>query len=409
MKLLYVSEAYPWPLTGGGIMRHYHLIRGLSQQHDVTLLSLMPPTLNPDFPPSPIESLCSEVISLDFRTLRPLAVYLRYHPYAPIPKRITNALFGPWSMPGARWSCREIVDAIRPVVARGFDAIWADQSYIAEAVWYAGGRRLVADVDDVLWTMQQRELAQMPAYQSKPLHYLEMVKLSLYERSLPRWIDRLVLSKDADRRYFSGNPNHIHVIPNGYDAVARADASHEDPYTLLFVGSLDYAPNQVAVKDFVRDIFPLVRARVPAAKFCVVGKDPPQEILALDDGSAIRVHATVPSTLPYYERAAVCVSPLQLGGGTKLKVLEAILRGLPLVATPVSMEGIPLEPGRHFELATSADEFAVACVTLLNDTARRARLRDTGAREILLAEFDWDRIGAKAAAVVETLHRSGSP
>jgi glycosyltransferase involved in cell wall biosynthesis len=153
-------------------------------------------------------------------------------------------------------------------------------------------------------------------------------------------------------------------------SMAPLDAAGTEPATLLFVGNFNHVPNLDAALHLAADIFPLIRQRRPDALLRLVGERPPVEVAA----SGVELTGRVPDVLPYLDAATVVVAPLRLGGGTRVKVAEALAAGKAVVAYPSALDGLDVEHGRHVLVARDAREFVVAVSSLLDDQPRRVAL-----------------------------------
>jgi glycosyltransferase involved in cell wall biosynthesis len=171
------------------------------------------------------------------------------------------------------------------------------------------------------------------------------------------------------------------------------------PPTILYIGTLSWPPNVNAVRFLVDDVLPRVRRSLPGARLTVVGKTPPPEIqrLAREDGR-ITVAANVDDVMPYFRDAHVLAVPLQAGGGTRLKILEAFAAGLPVVSTAVGCEGLRVQDGQHLVVAERED-FAGAIASLLSDPARAQALAER-ARVVARERYDWHVVGERACDAV---------
>ncbi|MBC7677946.1 MAG: glycosyltransferase, partial [Pseudorhodobacter sp.] len=194
-------------------------------------------------------------------------------------------------------------------------------------------------------------------------------------------------------------PGPSTVVPNGVDLVAFSPSPVPRTPTLLFTGTLSYLPNVDGLQWFCRVVFPLVQAQVPDVVFHVVGRDPTPQIRALADVPGIVLSADVPSVKPFLAASRVCVVPLRVGTGSRLKALEALASGRPLVGTTVGPAGLGLT-----DQAVTADDpsaLADAIVTLLLDDARADQLAAAG-RQYVEESFGWDSV---ARPLVEHLAR----
>jgi glycosyltransferase involved in cell wall biosynthesis len=160
---------------------------------------------------------------------------------------------------------------------------------------------------------------------------------------------------------------------------------------ILFTGKMDYRPNIDAVLWFVRHVWPLILQRIPAARFYIVGKHPAPQIARLTTEPRVTVTGYVPEVLPYFGGSDVCVVPLRVGGGTRLKVLEAMAAGVPLVSTSLGAEGIGLVAGEHALIADSPQPFADAVLHLLGHPALAGAMA-ASARKFVWARYDWKEI-----------------
>jgi glycosyltransferase involved in cell wall biosynthesis len=178
-------------------------------------------------------------------------------------------------------------------------------------------------------------------------------------------------------------------IPFGTDFVGRAFGGHSAGADVLFVGNFVHPPNIDAATRLVREIFPRVLGTHPDASLHVVGANPPPELRAAS-GRAVTITGRVPDPVPYIERAAVVAAPIRFGGGMRVKVLEALAAGKPLVASRLAVEGLELADGDQFVAAESDEEFADRICDLLADEPLRQRL-GARAREWAVENLNWER------------------
>jgi glycosyltransferase involved in cell wall biosynthesis len=170
---------------------------------------------------------------------------------------------------------------------------------------------------------------------------------------------------------------------------------------MVFTGSMDWLPNEDGVEYFVSQVLPLVRREVPDAQFWAVGRRPSAALRALVS-ETVHVTGTVDDIRPYLDRGAVCVVPLRSGGGTRIKIFEAMSMGKPVVSTTVGAEGLPVTHDRDILLADSPEDFARATVELLRDPARRRRLGGA-ARELVQANHSWAAVGAHFDTILSSV------
>jgi glycosyltransferase involved in cell wall biosynthesis len=200
-----------------------------------------------------------------------------------------------------------------------------------------------------------------------------------------------VTVSEVDRRLLlTTNPRlRVDVIPNGVDTKIYQPLPEGDSTpALVFVGNMDYRPNVDAMMYFCSQVLPRVRCALPDVQMWIVGINPRAEVRHLE-GEGVHVTGRVDDVRPYYARSTACVVPLRAGGGTRLKILEAMAFGRPVVSTTIGCEGLDVVDGEHLFIADSADEFAEQTVRLLLDEALRRRVA-TEARRLAETCYDWD-------------------
>jgi glycosyltransferase involved in cell wall biosynthesis len=214
------------------------------------------------------------------------------------------------------------------------------------------------------------------------------------ERRSTRDVAVLFATSVRDRDIFERElgVSHVTVVPNGIDLTEFAPASGGgQAATILFSGLMSYYPNQQAVRWFLDEVFPAVLRRVPTATLVVAGAAPPRWLLARAC-ERVRVTGPVPDMRPYLEEARAFVAPLWIGGGTRVKILEALAVGRAVVSTTVGAEGLEARHGESILLADDASEFARHLVNVLTDAPLARALAEEGRRHVA-RHFDWDAIG----------------
>lgn len=191
------------------------------------------------------------------------------------------------------------------------------------------------------------------------------------------------------------------VVPNGVDIEYFSQVSETQDPSMIYTGGMNMFANRDAVMYFVNHIWPSVKAARPDARFDIVGQDPPQELLAkMSEDSGLRVHGYIDDVRPLVAKAAVYVVPIRVGGGTRLKVLDALAQGKPIVSTSIGCEGIRVTAGHNIELEDDPGAFARRVVALLNDPERRRELGGN-ARRLAESNYAWGPIGKRLEAVYE--------
>jgi len=236
-------------------------------------------------------------------------------------------------------------------------------------------------------------------------------RMLAYEDNALQRFDGILTVSDADsetfhRLYPDVCVKPMWVIPTGVDTDYFApDGTSPSGPRLVFTGSMDWLPNEDAMLYFCREVLPLIRAEEPRARLTIVGRTPTPAVRALAD-EHIEVTGTVADVRPFVRRASVYVVPLRIGGGTRLKIFEAMAMGQAVVSTTVGAEGLPITGGEHALIADGPRAFADAVLSLLRDSRRREALA-TAARKLVVDHHDWSvAAGVLDAALTECSARS---
>ena len=233
----------------------------------------------------------------------------------------------------------------------------------------------------------------------------EAAKMGTVERAAVRAAAAVLATSEADAEVFrSWGGERVEVVPNGVDTAAVTFAPPSSRHELLYVGQYGYRPNEAAAVELVTEVLPLVRAAVPDATVALVGRNPSEAVRALE-GGGVGVVGAVDAVLPCLHHARAVVVPLRAGSGTRLKILEAMAAGTPVVSTPLGAAGIDAVDGEHLLLGESAADLAAQTVRVLTDDDLAAGL-STAARALVEQRYDW---GVLAPVVADVVHGLTSP
>ena len=238
----------------------------------------------------------------------------------------------------------------------------------------------------------------------KQMYGLEFRKMLRYEEAEVRRFHHIVAVSENDRALMTRwtDPGRITVIPTGVDlAQYRPDPNDTERGPVIsFVGAMDWEPNIDGLEYFCSEIFPAIRAEIPEARFRIVGRNPDRRVARWASDS-IEVTGRVPSVVEHLRQSAVVVVPLRIGGGTRLKIYEAMATGKAVVSTTVGAEGLDIRHGRDIMLADDAKSFAQAVIMLLRD--RELRQRYERAAVETAARYDWPAIGERFGEILQTV------
>jgi glycosyltransferase involved in cell wall biosynthesis len=388
LRVAIVDEELPYPPTSGKRIRTLNLTLRLAKRHDLTYLCHR----NADA--SEARRAQAFFAEGGVRTVvvdRPVPPKSGPGFYA----RLAANLLSPLPYSVSSHTSRGLTDALRRHAASDAVDLWhCEWTPYAESLRAVPGRRVVVahNVESVIWRRYYET-------EGNPLKrwYIgrQWRKFERFERAALAGADRTVAVSGVDAERFRRDfgVRRVEVVENGVDTqFFRPGSARREPGRLLFLGSLDWRPNLDGVSCLLDTVFPGVRAAEPGATLEVVGRNPPDWLrrrVAETDGVAL--HADVPDVRPFLAHCAVLVVPLRIGGGSRLKILEALSAGVPVVSTRVGAEGLCLEPGRDLSVSAGIDDLATVLIGALRSPGRMARQAASG-RERVLARYDWETL-----------------
>lgn len=427
MRLLLLTPQLPYPPRQGAAMRNYNIARLLSSEAEVSLLSfpsdyecpealprLRESCARVEVAPRPHRRRSDRLATLLFRATPDLATRLASVEFA----RMLSELLSTDSFDLVQVEGLELAGYVLPVLQRQV------RRRVAPGGWTAvSGPLFVLDEHNAEYLLQRRAFETTSSSPLPALYSLvQWRKLRLYERNACRLFDGVATVAESDRVALLGlDPLlNVRVIPNGVDveyfhrdwrqgALTLAPPDLPPGPLVVFTGSMDFRPNVDAVTWFAQKVWPIVRQSAPEAEFYVVGRNPVPAVRKLARLSGITVTGGVPDVRPYLERAKAFVVPMRMGGGVRLKVLEAMSMSRPVVSTSMGLSGIDFEPGKHALLADDPGDFASAVCRLLEDSDLGARM-GTEAAGFVRARYDWRMIVPEFLRLYEDLgvRRQGS-
>ena len=386
MRVAVVTPYLPWPADTGGKLRSYYLIRGLAQQVETDLYTVC-------YGPRPdTQALAAFCRRVEVTVLQPPSV--RW----PVLRALTQRL--PRSVTYFR--TEQSMAIIRQKLADGYDLLVADEISMAPYVLDLPGHEATPKV-----VMRQKidylhyaEVAAHRAWnQDKVLDWLEAERLQRFEyATMPRFDGAIVCSQeDACVAAQQGPKLPIDIIVNGADTDYFTPMRHPDPDpTLLLIGTMHYYPNIDATLYFFETMYPALQQAIPNLKGLIVGHLPPPEIQTLGKLPGVTVTGSVPDVRPYLARSWALTVPLRLGGGTRLKIVEAMAAGVPVVSTTIGAQGLSATDGQELLIGDTPEQFVHKTVRLVQDAQLREHLAHQGANLVQKA-YSWQGQGRRFA------------
>lgn len=374
MKLLFISNWYPYPANNGSKLRVYNLLQGLATRHEVTLVSFTHENDRADA--DTLQPLCREIHRIPFK------------PFQPASRRAWAGFLH--SMP------RSLVDTYVPEMAQcirqtldsaAYDLVIASQ--LGAARYSECFKPVPALFEEVELGVLYQQYAAATSMRRRLRHGLTWMKHRRYlEQLLDNYAACTVASEEERRLMAQAVPTYrsVELVPNCVNLADYA-AVHETPQpnSLIFTGSFRYFANHEAMIWFLGKVYPHIQAQVPDVHLTITGD---HADLPLPPAGNVTLTGLVDSVLPLISRAWCSVVPIQSGGGTRLKILEAMALGTPVVTTSKGAEGLGAEPGRHLLVADTPQEFAAVVVRLLTTPGLRDHLADA-AYTLVRERYDW--------------------
>ena len=408
MRILLLTPQPPYPPHAGGALRTLGLLEGLHQAgHTIDLLSFISDSA-PDPLTTPAAALCQQIttIPLPARSLR---------------RRLRDLLTGRTDM-AQRFASTAFTAALSTHLrAERYDVIQAEglevAAYLQQAKTEQPEAALIYSSTNAEYELQRvmfRADRLIPARWPRAIYSLiQSQRLARFERAICRLSNLVIATSQPDARCFErlAPGVKIYVVPNGIHTADYAGASSSVELggaALMFTGSMNYRPNVDAMLWFAEQVLDRVTAAVPNTRLYIVGQQPHPRLDPLRQRRDVQITGFVQDVSPFLHSCTVYVAPLQTGGGTRLKLLQAMAARCAIVTTSIGALGLDIVPGTQALIADDALSFAQAVIALLNDASRRAALGQA-AETLVRTTYDWAAIAPKLRAVYDdpALHRRG--
>jgi glycosyltransferase involved in cell wall biosynthesis len=389
LSILSVTSELPWPLDTGGKLRTFHIHRALAEEFHVRLIV-------------PVDCINEEHVGI-----------LRQHGIHAVPvvtggrntfsesfKALQSALY---RLPYVLYRRHDHAKVKKQILASALETA-PDVLYLDHLDSHLYRNLLPAcpailDLHNVYSLIVERYAIE----QSNPLKKFyfqhETKLLQSIERSLADTICTIFAVSDSEVQFYQKlGVRSVQLIPNGVDCSQFAQlpcGRNASQNKLLFLGTMSWGPNAEAASVLIEQIFPEVKRQRPDAELWIVGRNPPSQLLKHHEVNGVHVTGGVPDIVPYYKNADMLVVPLESGGGTRLKILEAFAAGLPVISTPIGVEGINAQCNVHLVI-THREQFAKTILDMMNQPQLGQQL-SINARKLVEEQYDWKSIGKQAA------------
>ena len=388
MHILFIAPRLPLPADTGAKIRTLNILKQVSKNYKV------------DF-------VCFSFEEEDLRHSAELEkmgvkVKLVKAPLVNFSFKLETILFNPLPFSVVKYyspEMEEVLFSLRETTR--YDIVHIDHVHMAHYQACFSGITCILDEHNVEYKILERCAQATRSLAEKFVYFLQAKKMKKFEaEKISNFSDCLAVSEDDCRllKELPGSTTPVHVIPNGVDTryfQTHPDKPQNSENALVFTGSMDWLPNDNAVCYFAVEILPLILKSDPTVRFYVVGRNPSTKIKSLAAANKnILVTGMVDDVRPFIQRSKIFVVPLRIGGGTRLKILEAMSMQKAIVSTTIGAEGIEYSPEHNIVIADKPEYFAKRTLELLADNSRIQTL-GLGGRRLVCGKYDWDIIGQK--------------
>ena len=389
MRVLHFAPRVCWPLDTGAKLRNYHLARVLSEKADVSLLAFT----DAEQSLGELEKFYEQVIAVPRDPGYTLS-------------KIIRGTLGSTPLPVLNYTTDSMKRAIESILRdRDFDIVQIESIHLMTYLPIITRSRqpplMICDWHNIESELMSRYSEREPNILKRAYAGKTARLMSEFERRAMHEFDAhiAVSKRDAQKLRSLNSDARVFVIENGVDTAYYEEATVSGgnaagkPNRIVFVGSMDYHANIDGAVSFARDVWPGLHGRHPEMIFTIVGRDPAPEVRALTTNPGIEVTGTVDDVRPFYREALAAVVPLKVGGGSRLKILEAMAAGVPVVSTTLGAEGLDLNDGENIVIADTNEQLAEALDKVIKSEELRQRISEAG-HALVSERCDWSRLGA---------------
>jgi sugar transferase (PEP-CTERM/EpsH1 system associated) len=402
MKILWVKAGGLVPPDTGGKIRSYNILRQLARKNSVTFFSFYAahandqhPALNDIFH----KAICLPLDLPDPKSAGELLDYGRY-------------LFSLNSYSVMKYCRPQVLRELNALLRQErFDVILCDFLFAAPAIpWDFPCPKVLFthNVEAMIWK-RHYQVARNPLW--KALSWREWKTMERAERLYLKRADHVLAVSETDRDHFLNYlpPSKLTIIPTGVDVeFFQPRDGQKEPDSLVFTGSMDWLPNEDGIFYFVEQVLPRIREQIPEVSLWVVGRKPSPRLKELGASKGVHITGWVEDIRPYLARSAICIVPLRIGGGTRLKIFEAMAMAKAVVSTTIGAEGLPVRHGESIVLADDPEDFARQTVALLRSPERRKQIA-AAAHKMVTEKNSWAKVADGFAEVLEQVSGSSKP
>jgi polysaccharide biosynthesis protein PslH len=382
LRLLQIAPRLPWPLDTGAKLRNYHLARALAAHMNVTLAAFGEDSSN-----GQLNEAYQRIVTVPRTETYSVGNMLR-------------GAIGRTPLPLLNYTTPEMADALRKLIPEErFDLVQVESIHLMNyltALRASNQPLVVCDWHNIESDLM-RQYAEREGSLARRTYARRTARLmsEAEDRALKEFDAHITVSElDAKRLQSVNSDAKIFVIENGVDASHYANEPSATRNRIVFVASMDYHANIEGATNFARDVWPMIHKQQPHLQFTIVGRNPPPTVTELSSIAGIEVTGSIADVRPYYREALAAVVPLNVGGGSRLKILEAMAAGVPVVSTRLGAEGLDVSDGENIVLAETTTQLSQGILSVIDDSDLRTKLI-SGGHALVRARYDWSILGAK--------------
>ena len=404
MRILWLKTELLHPVDKGGKIRTYNMLKELKRDHHITYLTLDDGSADHEARERSAE-YCQELVCIPYQQREKFSTGFYVELLLNLASRFPYAIKKYESAAMRRQIIERTQDQSIDVVICDFlaPAVNVPRTLSCPSILFQH------NVEAMIW---KRHFEVQNNVLKKTYLRGQWRKMCRFENETCRRFDSVVAVsvEDRDQMRKEYGVGAVFEVPTGVDTdfFTPSGTENVDPHNVVFTGSMDWLPNEDAIRYYTDQILPIVRRSIPNATLTVVGRNPYPGLLELSrHDPSIVVTGRVDDVRPYIERAAAYVVPLRIGGGTRLKIYEAMAMEKAIVSTTIGAEGLPVTDGKELRIADSPETFAAAVVDLITNPAAARKLGQESAR-VVRERFGWDGVAKRFAEICEATVRKHS-
>lgn len=398
MKILVLDEFLCYPVDSGKKVRTYNLLRQLAARHQITLLCFVWGDAREREGIDHLRSIGIEIVTISRGNPAKSGVAFYWKLFTNLFSRLPYIVAGHFSS-AYRDRLAQLIADKKPDLLL---AEWSPYAVYLKEYSHIPRVAVAHNIESSIWRgyVEKSESRIRRTYVG--LQYRKVVR---FEHEIFGWLEGLITVSPVEQEQVQRDYPGLKValVDNGVDTEYFAPSpSVREECLVSFTGSMDWRPNQDGIEYFIRTILPLLRAHVPEVTLLTIGRRPPEWLVALGKEHAVEFTGSVADVRPDMRRTAVSIVPLRIGGGSRLKILEAFAMEKAVVSTALGAEGLAVTPGKHLLIADDPQAFAGAVARLLRDPSERRRLGTAG-RALVTEKYQWDRLAVSMSSFLEEL------